>query len=90
MNWFKPHPAGGFFILCFSIVYLVTTLPDEAASTVTTIRWAGLGIAFLLSGILAMLIGILAVLIEQSKKETHASGGGTRLRDDRPNEPMEP
>ncbi|MET8049147.1 hypothetical protein ABZU75_16270 [Streptosporangium sp. NPDC005286] len=80
----------GPIILSFSMLYLVMTLPGETASTATAIRWAGMGITMALIGIGLMLSGILAVLIERFKNENHASGGGTRLRDDRPNESVEP
>jgi hypothetical protein len=49
-----------------------------------------MGITIALAGIGLMLCGIMAVLIERFKDGNHASGGGARLRDDHPNEPVEP
>ncbi|MEV0145864.1 MULTISPECIES: hypothetical protein [unclassified Nonomuraea] len=90
MNPLKIRPVGGVIVFCFSLIYMVTTLPGPTASTAAAIRWAGLGLAFMLGGILVMLSGILAVLIERSSNATPVSGGDTRLQEDRRHEVIEP
>jgi hypothetical protein len=74
VNGFKFHPAIGRIFICVSLIYMALTIPGETASTAAVIRWAGMGLAIAVCGVVAMPSGVLAVLIERFKDESHASG----------------
>ncbi|MFB9723438.1 hypothetical protein [Planobispora longispora] len=90
MDRFRFLPYGGFFFMALSMMYMAMNVPGETAPTAAVIRWAGMGIAIALCGVIGTLSLIAAVLIERFKNEGSASGGDARLRDDRSNEYVEP
>ncbi|GGT08463.1 hypothetical protein GCM10010156_76800 [Planobispora rosea] len=87
----KFLPMTAWIFPTISGFLLISNFPDEDAPvTARTLFMIATAVVIALGGVIAVLSGIMSALVARLDEEKDASGGGTRLRDDRQGETVEP